>query len=60
IKTLYPQTNLLFLDFDGGTSEVNVFNRLHFLAQHAKTEFMQNHEQTSKAESTHSIHSIHE
>jgi hypothetical protein len=23
--------NLLFLDFDGGTSEANVFNRLHFL-----------------------------
>jgi predicted nucleotide-binding protein (sugar kinase/HSP70/actin superfamily) len=60
IKTLYPQTNLLFLDFDGGTSEVNVFNRLHFLAQHAKTEFMQNHEQTSEAESTHTIHTIHE
>lgn len=42
IKTLYPQTNLLFLDFDGNTSEVNVYNRLHFLAQNAKTEFEKN------------------
>ncbi len=39
IKTLYPKTSLLFLDFDGNTSEVNVFNRLHFLAQNAKNEF---------------------
>ncbi len=39
IKTLYPKTSLLFLDFDGGTSEVNVQNRLHFLAQNAKNEF---------------------
>ncbi|MCL2327865.1 MAG: acyl-CoA dehydratase activase [Bacteroidetes bacterium] len=38
IKTLYPNTNLLFLDFDGGTSEVNIFNRLHFLVQNAKNE----------------------
>ncbi|HPM13245.1 MAG TPA: 2-hydroxyacyl-CoA dehydratase, partial [Bacteroidales bacterium] len=60
IKTLYPQTNLLFLDFDGGTSEVNVFNRLHFLAQHAKTEFMQTNELSTEAQSTHTIHKIHE
>lgn len=39
IKTLYPKTSILFLDFDGGTSEVNVQNRLHFLAQNAKNEF---------------------
>jgi len=57
---LYPQTNLLFLDFDGGTSEVNVFNRLHFLAQHAKTEFMQTNELSTEAQSTHTIHKIHE
>lgn len=38
IKTLYSNTNLLFLDFDGGTSEVNIFNRLHFLVQNAKNE----------------------
>jgi hypothetical protein len=28
--------NLLFLDFDGGVSEVNVLNRLHFIAKAAK------------------------
>ncbi|MCQ2607812.1 MAG: acyl-CoA dehydratase activase [Bacteroidales bacterium] len=39
IKSLYPKTSLLFLDFDGNTSEANVFNRLHFLAQNAKNEF---------------------
>jgi len=38
IKTLYPHTNLLFLDYDGGTSKVNVYNRLHFLVQHAKNQ----------------------
>ncbi len=31
MRKLYPDVNLLFLDFDGGTSEANVFNRLHFL-----------------------------
>lgn len=27
IKELYPQLNLLFLDFDSNTSEVNIYNR---------------------------------
>jgi len=40
IKTIYPKTNLLFLDYDGGTSEVNIFNRLHFLAKQAKDEIV--------------------
>ncbi len=31
VKRLYPMVNLLFLDFDAGTSEVNVLNRLHFM-----------------------------
>ena len=31
MRKLYPDVSLLFLDFDGGTSEANVFNRLHFL-----------------------------
>ena len=31
IRQIYPKLNLLFLDFDGGTSEANVFNRLHFM-----------------------------
>ncbi|MCK9220586.1 MAG: acyl-CoA dehydratase activase-related protein [Bacteroidales bacterium] len=33
IKSLYPDVNLLFLDFDSGTSRVNILNRLHFLIQ---------------------------
>ncbi len=31
IKDIYPDMNILFLDFDGGVSEVNVRNRLHFI-----------------------------
>ena len=33
VKDLYPDLNLLYLDFDGGVSEVNVQNRLHFIAR---------------------------
>ncbi len=36
IKKIYPQMNLLFLDFDAGTSEANIFNRLHFMVENAK------------------------
>ncbi len=31
IKEIYPDMNLLFLDFEAGTSEVNVLNRLYFM-----------------------------
>lgn len=31
IRDLYPHVNLLFLDFEDGTSEVNLLNRLHFM-----------------------------
>ncbi len=33
IKKLYPEINLLFLDFDAGTSWINIMNRLSFLIQ---------------------------
>ncbi len=33
IKSLYPNMNLLFIDFDSGISKVNILNRLHFLIQ---------------------------
>ena len=33
IRQFYPDLNMLFLDFDGGTSEANVFNRLHFMIE---------------------------
>ncbi len=41
VKKLYPDMNLLFLDFDGGVSEVNVLNRLHFLARQVKMQNME-------------------
>lgn len=31
IRQVYPNLSLLFLDFDAGTSEANIYNRLHFL-----------------------------
>lgn len=36
LKEKHPQLNLLFLDIDAGTSEVNFFNRMHFFVDHAK------------------------
>ncbi len=36
MKEKYPKLNLLFLDFDDGTSEVNVLNRLHFMVRNVK------------------------
>lgn len=36
IKTLYPQMNLLSLDFDSGVSDVNVTNRLHLMIDNLK------------------------
>jgi predicted CoA-substrate-specific enzyme activase len=37
IRKLYPEINLLFLDFDYGTSRVNILNRLHFLIQNQQS-----------------------
>lgn len=36
LKQEYKHLNLLFLDFDSGTSEANVFNRLHFMVENCK------------------------
>jgi len=36
IKDLYPNMNMLFLDFDEGTTEVNILNRLHFMVKNVK------------------------
>jgi predicted nucleotide-binding protein (sugar kinase/HSP70/actin superfamily) len=38
LKTLYPQLNLLSLNMDPGTSEVNILNRLHFIVMAAREE----------------------
>ncbi len=40
IRALYPSMNLLYLDFDAGTTRVNVMNRLHFLIRNAKDEVL--------------------
>ncbi len=37
IKDLFPNMNLLFLDFDADTSEVNVLNRLHFMVENVRS-----------------------
>lgn len=36
-REIYPNLNLLFLDFDSGMSEANIFNRLHFMIKNAQT-----------------------
>jgi predicted nucleotide-binding protein (sugar kinase/HSP70/actin superfamily) len=36
LKKYYPDINLLFLDFDSCTSEVNIFNRLYFMVKGAR------------------------
>ncbi|MDR1878323.1 MAG: acyl-CoA dehydratase activase-related protein [Bacteroidales bacterium] len=38
VKKIYPQMNLLSLDFDGGASDANIFNRLHFMVENCKKE----------------------
>lgn len=35
VRKIYPDLNMLFIDFDGGTSEANVFNRLHFMIENS-------------------------
>lgn len=32
-RDVYPDLSILYLDFDSGTSEANIHNRLHFLLQ---------------------------
>lgn len=36
IRDLYPDMNLLFLDFDNGTTEANMLNRLHFMVENVQ------------------------
>lgn len=43
VRELYPSMNILFLDFDSGTSEANIYNRLHFMIDHlCESRVMQN------------------
>jgi len=41
VREQYPFLNLLFLDFDSGTSEANVYNRLHFMLKNAEEQSAQ-------------------
>ncbi|PLX03882.1 MAG: hypothetical protein C0594_09880 [Marinilabiliales bacterium] len=36
LRDLYPDLNILYLDFDDGASEVNIINRLHFMVKNVK------------------------
>ena len=36
LRSIYPDVNMLFLDFDSSTSDANVYNRLHFLVDNAR------------------------
>ncbi len=36
VKQIYPKINLLFLDFDASTSDVNIYNRILFMLHNAK------------------------
>ncbi len=38
LKELFPDVNLLFLDVDAGSSEVNLLNRIHFIIAAARKE----------------------
>ena len=38
VKKVFPKMNILFLDFDLGTSEANIFNRLHFMVENCKAD----------------------
>lgn len=37
-REVHPSLNLLFLDFDSGMGEANIFNRLHFMIRNAQEE----------------------
>ncbi len=38
VKELFPKMNMLFLDYDADTTEVNVLNRLYFMVKNTKDE----------------------
>jgi predicted CoA-substrate-specific enzyme activase len=47
LKETYPKLNLLFIDMDPGSSEVNITNRLSFLARGAHESHKESSEQTA-------------
>ncbi|MCD6353363.1 MAG: 2-hydroxyacyl-CoA dehydratase, partial [Proteobacteria bacterium] len=54
LKAMFPHLNLLSLDMDAGTSEVNILNRLHFMVIAAKEEM----ETESDRKGCRKIHSV--
>ena len=38
VKKVFPNMNLLFLDFDSSTSEANVYNRLFFMVENCRNQ----------------------
>ncbi len=36
VRQLFPEMNILSLDFDSGVSDVNIYNRLHFMIKNAQ------------------------
>ncbi|OQY39840.1 MAG: hypothetical protein B6229_02980 [Spirochaetaceae bacterium 4572_7] len=48
MKEVHPHLNLLFLDMDAGTSEVNTANRLEFLIKGAKESMMEKQARSAK------------
>ncbi len=36
VRQLFPEMNILSLDFDSGVSDVNIYNRLHFMIRNAQ------------------------
>ena len=38
VRQLFPEMNILSLDFDSGVSDVNIHNRLHFMIRNAYSE----------------------
>jgi len=52
LKEMFPHFNLLSLDMDAGTSEVNILNRLHFMIIGAREEMAHLAETTPRQEVT--------
>jgi len=40
LKRRFPELNILFLDMDAGSSEVNLYNRLNFMVRAAREDLV--------------------
>ena len=55
LKDMFPHLNLLSLDMDAGSSEVNILNRLHFMIIAAREDMKDEAEVVVKPEATRSL-----